>query len=165
MCVHSGDSPPIKVQAAREEVSDSVGGTRNVMESEVVIHESLHPASLTTGDAMRFMEIHEIVVIGEDAERMTCTEQMVLPMTNGFDNSKKFVVVDVVFQFHGLEGSREEGDRVLKSVVLELGQRHADGKGGGICLESKWLIIVYHPQNWMRHEVIFERDKGCLLCR
>ena len=138
---------PVKVGTPGKEIGNGVGNARDVVEREVVVGQSLHPASLSAGDAMGFAKVREVVVIRKDTERMTGPQKMMSPMANGFDYGQQFAVVDVVIQLRWLKRARVICNRMFEVVILFLRQSSAHSKGRCVRLECERPIIVNSPQH------------------
>ena len=94
--------PPVKVWTVGEKIGDGVCDTGNVVKSEVIVSQHFHPAGLATGDAVGFTKVSEVVMVSEDAKGVSCAEEVMAPVSDGFYNGKQFLVVNIVIQFSRL---------------------------------------------------------------
>lgn len=68
----------------------------------------------------RSREVGQILVIRVDLDKMLRSYEVVLPFSEGFDNSYQFLVVDLVIKLRSVELLRVQGDGVKSSVLVSL---------------------------------------------
>jgi len=78
--------PPFIVWPPGQRIS-GICFTRSVGECEVVFLEELFPSSLSAREILRFAEIDEVLMIGEDLKWVSSTEEIVSPFCESKDDS------------------------------------------------------------------------------
>ena len=73
-----------------------------------------------TGEFTGIFEVGQVLVIGDEGDRMGCTLNVLSPLSEGKDDRKEFPVVDVVVSFGGKESSREVSAGVEISIGISL---------------------------------------------
>ena len=94
----------VEVISLGESISGSHVSTRGDLPDEIKVLKKEGPASLSSGEFARVLEIGEILVIGEDRDGVRSSLQVLLPLDKGKDNSKEFAIIDVIVSFGRREG-------------------------------------------------------------
>ena len=70
---------------------------------------------------MRVFKVRQVLVVGDDGNRMRCTLNVLTPFGEGKDDCKEFSVIDVVVPFSWEESTGEVGARmeIIIGVSLE----------------------------------------------
>ena len=77
---------------------------RGDLPDEIKVLKKEGPASLSTREFVRVLEIREILVVGEDRDGVRSPLQVLLPFHKGKDNGKEFPVIYVVIALCRGEG-------------------------------------------------------------
>ena len=70
--------------------------TRDMNKVKIKILEKHHPACLAARQFLRLAEVHKILVIGEESDRVTGALEVVVPVVQGMDDSKQLAIIDVI---------------------------------------------------------------------
>ena len=98
--------------------------SRGDFPDEIKILKKKGPASLPSREFARVFEIGQVLVIGEDRDRVRSPLQVLFPLSKSEDNSKEFLIIDVVVVL----GQREGLGKVSTGVEVSCGIRlHQDG--------------------------------------
>src|SRR5882724_13235680 len=73
--------------------------SRDMMDGEREVREELSPAGLSIRQLGRMAEDFEILMIRENFKLMGTTFKVMSPFTKGFDDGKKFSIVDIIIPF------------------------------------------------------------------
>jgi len=71
-----------------------------------------------------FLEYLEILVVREDFDVMGGSFEVMTPLLESFNDSKKFSVIDIIIAFSFNKGFRHERYRVPETIIPFLGQHH-----------------------------------------
>ena len=74
---------------------------------DVKVLEKEGPASLATREFAQIFEVGQVLMVGEDRDRMWGALQVLLPFTQSKDDGEKLPIVDVVVAFCCREGLGE----------------------------------------------------------
>ena len=105
---------------ARESVGRSEFSARKDLPDNVKVLEEKRPSGLSTGEFAGVFEVGQVLVIGDDSDRMGRALNVLSPFSEGKDDCKEFSIVDVVVSFGGEESAREVGTGVKVSVCVAL---------------------------------------------
>lgn len=110
-------------------------------------------------------EISQTFVISEEGDRMLHALEVVLPMVKCMDDSKQFMVVNIVVAFSRSESPREVSTGVKISVVISLHEDSPTSKEGGIGHDSEGATGIRESKYWSSLEFSQEGVEGGLLVR
>jgi hypothetical protein len=85
--------------------------SRTVDDTEVITGQELRLAGLTAVQHLRCYEILEISIIGQDSDRGLGSFEFRTPFFKAADDSKQFLIVDLIVTLDGGVLLRKEGDR------------------------------------------------------
>ena len=85
---------------------------------------------LSVGEFTGVLNIGQVLVVGDDGDRVRCSLNILSPFRKGKDNSEEFAIVDVVIPFSREEGTRKVGTGVKISISICL-------KQNGACCEQR----------------------------
>ena len=66
---------------------------------EIKVLKKKRPVSLSSREFARVFEIRQILMIGEDRDRVRSPLQVLFPFNKGEDNSKELLIIYVVVSF------------------------------------------------------------------
>ena len=81
-----------------------------------------------TGEFTGIFEVGQVLVIGDDGDRMGCTLNVLTPFSEGKDNCKEFPIVDVIVSFGREKSARKVGARMEIAISIFLEQDSSCGK-------------------------------------
>ena len=88
----------------RKSVSGSHVGPRGDVPNEIKVLEKKRPASLSSGEFARVLEVRQIFMIGEDGDGMRSPLQVLFPLNKGEDNGEELSIIYVVVALGRGEG-------------------------------------------------------------
>ena len=100
--------------------------SRGDFPDEIKILKKKGPASLPSREFARVFEIGQVLVIGEDRDRVRSPLQVLFPLSKSEDNSKKLLIIYVIVSFGRREGLGKVSTGVKVSCLVQL---HQDGTG------------------------------------
>ena len=74
---------------------------------DVKILEKEGPASLVTRELARILEVGQVLMVGEDGDRMWGALQVLFPFAQSKDDGEKLSIIDVIVSFCCREGLGE----------------------------------------------------------
>ena len=97
---------------------------------------------MSAGKFTGVFKVGQVLVIGDDGNRMRCTLNVLTPFSESKNDCKEFAVIDVVVSFSWEESTREVGARVKITSDISLEQDGACGKQRGVGHNGKWLSDI-----------------------
>ena len=97
----------IQVILSRKGISGSHLCSWGNLPDNVKILEKEGPASLPAREFARILEVGQVLMVGEDRDRMWGALQVLFPFAQSKDDGEKFLIVDVVVALHSREGLGE----------------------------------------------------------
>jgi hypothetical protein len=91
--------PLVKVFAAGEEVGNSVGVSRDVVEHKVKVLQEFHPSGLPTSDLLRLVEVLEVFMICLNMNGMVSAKEVGAATFEPIYDGGHLFVMDVVVPF------------------------------------------------------------------
>ena len=82
-----------------ESISGPHVSARGDLPDKIKVLKKKRPVGLLSREFARVLEIRQILVIGEDRDRVRSPLQVLFPFNKGEDNSKELVIIDVVVSF------------------------------------------------------------------
>ena len=110
---------------------------RGYFPDNVEILEKEGPVSLATREFVRIFKIRQMLMVGENRDRMGGALQILFAFCQGKDDSEKFPIIDVIVALHSGEGLGEVSARVEVTRGIRLHQDYTSGKKRGVCHEQK----------------------------
>ena len=104
----------IEVIPPRESISRSHVSARGDFPDEIKVLEKEGPASLSSRELARVLEIGQVLMISEDRDRVRSPLQVLFPFSKSKDNSKEFPIIDVVVSL----GQRESFGKISTGVKV-----------------------------------------------
>ena len=86
----------VKMIPLRETVSRSHMSSRSNLPDDIKVLKKKGPLSLLSREFMRVLEIGQVFMISEDGDRMRSPLQILFPFSKSEDNSKEFLIIDVI---------------------------------------------------------------------
>ena len=86
----------VEVIPLRESISRPHVGARGDFPDDIKVLKKKGPASLSSREFARDFEIGQVLVIGEDRDRVRSPLQVLFPLSKSEDNGKEFPIIDVV---------------------------------------------------------------------
>ena len=102
-------------------------------------------------------------MISEDRDRVRGPLQVLLPLSEGEDNSEKFPIIDVVVSLNQREGLGKISAGVKVSCCIGLHQNGSSGQEGGIGHEVNGARDIGDTEDRGGGEDCFQGIKGVLL--
>ena len=97
----------IQVILSRKSISRSHLCSWGNLPDDVKILEKEGPASLATREFARVLQVGQVLMVGEDRDRMWGALQVLFPFAQSKDDSKKLSIIDVIVAFCCREGLGE----------------------------------------------------------
>src|SRR5882724_4478730 len=88
-----------------------------VADQVVEPREVLRPMDLVTHELLGGCEVLEVLVIGKHEYDMGRALEVVVPLSEGLEYCKQFLIVDLVVELHWLHAVRVECDRVDVTII------------------------------------------------
>ena len=86
----------VKMIPLRESISRSHMSSRSNLPDDIKVLKKKGPLSLPLREFTRVLEIGQVFMISEDRDRMRSPLQILFPFSKSEDNSKEFLIIDVV---------------------------------------------------------------------
>ena len=86
----------IEIILLRESISRSHVSSRGDFPDDIKVLKKKGPASLSLREFARVFEIGQVLMISEDGDRVRSPLQILFPFCKSEDNSKEFLIIDVV---------------------------------------------------------------------
>jgi hypothetical protein len=126
----------VDVPASSEGIGLCSEFTRTETDNEVELVEVFRPTGLTTGKHLRSSEVLEVLVVRDDVGGNGRAFEVMMPLSESFENGKEFFVVRIVVQLRSSESTRIEHNGT--KLVIGAVEREDAGYGivGGISLHN-----------------------------
>ena len=111
--------------------------SRGDFPDEIKVLKKKGPASLPSREFVRVFEIGQVLMIGEDRNRVRSPLQVLFPLSKSKDNSKEFPIIDVVVVLSQREGLGKVSAVVKVSCCIRLHQDSTSSQEGGVSHEGK----------------------------
>ena len=92
---------------SRKGISRSHLCSQGNLPDNVEILEKEEPVCLATRELARVLEVGQVLMVGEDGDRMCGALQVLFPLTQSKDDGEKLSIIDVIVVFHCREGLGE----------------------------------------------------------
>ncbi|KAG5334843.1 hypothetical protein C0989_002802 [Termitomyces sp. Mn162] len=137
--------------------------TGAVVDGEVIFGEGFGPAGLLVAELLGSGEVLEIVVVRVDLDAVQSSSEVGPLLLEGFDNGKKFFIIDVVVELCGdhqlgVKGNRSE----ILSTAVHLGEYSSYGIVRGMAFEDYEQGGVKVAEDWGRSESFLEEGEYTL---
>ena len=110
----------VEMISPRESISRSHMSSRGDFPDDVKVLKKKGPASLSSREFARVLEIGQVLMIGEDGDRVRSSLQILFPFRESKDNSKEFPIIDVIVALGQREGLGKISARVKISCLIRL---------------------------------------------
>jgi len=70
--------------------------SRMIVPNKVIVLHEHRPASLSSGEILRRLEVCQVPVISDNSDRVLCTSQVLAPLLECVYDSEKLLVIDIV---------------------------------------------------------------------
>ena len=97
----------IQVILSRKGISRSHLCSWGNLPDDIKILEKEGPASLAMRELVQILEVGQVLMVGEDRDRMWGALQVLFPFAQSKDDSKKLLIIDVIVAFCCREGLGE----------------------------------------------------------
>ena len=91
----------------RQGISGSHLCPRGNLPDDVKILEKEGPASLAMRELVRILEVGQVLMVGEDGDRMWGALQVLFPFAQSKDDGEKLLIIDIIVSFCCREGLGE----------------------------------------------------------
>ena len=119
-----------------------------VVDSKIDAYQFLYPLCLLSIEYLCRGEVLQVLVVLENLNLMNGSFAVTTPVFEGIHNREKLLIVDFVFDLHGLEFPGVESHRVQFPLFVSFGQHRANRKVRGIGLNDDWSLAAKVRQNW-----------------
>ena len=103
-----------------ESVSRGEFSTGEDLPNDVEVLQEERPSGLPARMFTGVLKVGQVLVIGDDGNRMRCTLNVLSPFSERKDDCKEFAVIDVVVLFGRAESMREVGTRMEITIGISL---------------------------------------------
>ena len=110
----------VEVVPPRESISRSHVSSRGDLPDDIKVLKKEGPVSLSSREFARVFEIGQVLMIGEDRDRVRSPLQVLFPFSKSEDNSKEFLIIDVVVALGQREGLGKVSTGVKVSCHIRL---------------------------------------------
>ena len=94
----------VEMISLRESISRSHVSSRGNFPDDIKVLKKKGPANLSSREFARVFEIGQVLMIGEDRDRVRSSLEVLFPLSKSKDNSKEFPIIDVVVVLGQREG-------------------------------------------------------------
>ena len=147
----------------REGVGGSHLGTQEDFPDDIKVLEEQGPASLVLRQFARVLYIGEILMVGDDGDRMEGSLDLLLPFLQHKDDSKEFPIIDVVFSLSRNKSFGEVCAGVGVVIEIILKEDGSSREEGSIGHNEKGASDIRDTKDRARGEGIVKGVKGFLL--
>ena len=110
----------VEMVSPRECISRSHVSSRGDLPDDIKVLKKKGPASLSLREFARVFEIGQVLMIGEDRDRVRSSLEVLFPLSKSKDNSKEFPIIDVIVALGQREGLGKVSAGVKVSCRIRL---------------------------------------------
>jgi hypothetical protein len=122
---------------------------------EVKVSKVEKPMSLSSIEVMRFAEVGEVFMVSEDLNRERGASEVLLPGLESSDDSKEFLIIDIIVSFSRDEGLGEIRTGVPVTIRISLEEDCTSGILRGISGDGKRGREVREVEDGFGEEGLF----------
>ena len=119
---------------------------------EIKVLKKKGPASLPLREFATVFQVGQVLMISEDRDRVRSPLQILFPLSKSEDNSKEFLIIDVVVTLSQGEGFGKISARVKVPCCVRLHQDGTSSQEGGISHEGKGARDIRNAEDRGRGE-------------
>ena len=102
-------------------------------------------------------------MISDNSDWMGGASKVLLPLVQSQDDSKEFLVINIIVSFSWCKGFGEVSAGVMVSIVISLQKYSSSSEEGGVCHNGEGTGDIRDYEDWGGGEYLFEHVNGILL--